>query len=69
MSLARAGFSQAASGGVLVTPTIAFGADGAGTTTYALTVTNAASGLTLTDGTAITLSLDGGGGDRRHGCG
>ena len=38
----------------------AFGADGAGTTTYALRVTNAASGLTLTDGTAITLSLVGG---------
>ena len=35
----------------------AFGADGAGTTTSALSVTNAASGLTLTDGTAITLSL------------
>jgi hypothetical protein len=39
----------------------AFGADGAGTTTYALSVTNAASGLTLTDDTAITLSLDGNG--------
>ena len=38
----------------------AFGADGAGTTTSALSVTNAASGLTLTDGTAITLSLVGG---------
>ncbi|QOZ35181.1 S-layer family protein [Bradyrhizobium sp. CCBAU 53421] len=35
-----------------------YGADGAGTTTYALSVLNAASGLTLTDGTAITLSLD-----------
>ena len=35
----------------------AFGADGPGTTTSALSVTNAASGLTLTDGTAITLSL------------
>ena len=32
----------------------------AGTTTSALSVTNAASGLTLTDGTAITLSLVGG---------
>src|SRR4029077_4076383 len=39
----------------------AFGADGAGTTAYKLAVTNAASGLTLTDGTAITLSLDGSG--------
>src|SRR4029077_1973899 len=39
----------------------AFGADGAGTTTFRLAVTNAASGLTLTDGTAITLSLDGSG--------
>ena len=38
----------------------AFGADGPGTTTSALSVTNAASGLTLTDGTAITLSLVGG---------
>ena len=38
----------------------AFGADGAGTTSSALSVTNAASGLTLTDGTAITLSLVGG---------
>ena len=38
----------------------AFGADGPGTTSSALSVTNAASGLTLTDGTAITLSLVGG---------
>ncbi|WP_338831727.1 DUF5801 repeats-in-toxin domain-containing protein [Bradyrhizobium sp. 27S5] len=38
-----------------------YGADGAGTTTYGLSVLNAASGLTLTDGTAITLSLDGSG--------
>ena len=39
----------------------AFGADGRGRrTSYALSVTNAASGLTLTDGTAITLSLVGG---------
>ena len=39
----------------------AFGADGPGTTTFKLAVTIAASGLTLTDGTAITLSLDGSG--------
>ncbi|WP_166294177.1 DUF5801 repeats-in-toxin domain-containing protein [Bradyrhizobium sp. 2S1] len=38
-----------------------YGAAGAGTTTYGLSVLNAASGLTLTDGTAITLSLDGSG--------
>ncbi|GKQ49736.1 hypothetical protein BRSPCE3_05900 [Bradyrhizobium sp. Ce-3] len=38
-----------------------YGADGPGSTTYALSVLNAASGLTLTDGTAITLSLDGSG--------
>ena len=41
-----------------------FGADGpaaSAATAYRLTVTNAASGLTLTDGTAITLSLDGSG--------
>ena len=41
-----------------------FGADGpaaSAATAYGLTVTNAASGLTLTDGTAITLSLDGSG--------
>ena len=31
-----------------------------GTTSYALSVTNAASGLTVTDGSAITLSLVGG---------
>ena len=39
----------------------AYGADGPGTTTFALAVTSTASGLTLTDGTAITVSLDGSG--------
>ena len=41
----------------MTVPAAPLGADGAGTTTSALSVTNAASGLTLTDGTAITLSL------------
>ena len=55
--------SQAVSAGALVTPTIAFGADGpaaAGNIAYALTVTNAVSGLSVTDGSAITLQLVGG---------
>ncbi|UGY13362.1 DUF5801 domain-containing protein [Bradyrhizobium septentrionale] len=38
-----------------------YGSDGAGSTVYALSLLSAASGLTLTDGTAITLSLDGSG--------
>ena len=41
-----------------------YGADGpaaSGAEKFALTVNNAASGLTLTDGTAVTLSLDGSG--------
>src|SRR5207344_221454 len=54
--------SHAVSAGALVTPTIAFGADGpaaAGNTAYGLTVTNAASGLSVTDGSAINLQLVG----------
>ncbi|RWK34869.1 DUF5801 repeats-in-toxin domain-containing protein [Mesorhizobium sp.] len=50
--------STATSAGTLVTVNAAFGADGpaaSGSTTYALTVTNANSGLTLTDGSAINL--------------
>ena len=53
--------SQAVSTGALVTPTIAFGADGpfGGSpttgTSYALSVTNAVSGLRVTDGAAINL--------------
>ena len=50
--------SQAISTGALVTPTIAFGADGpaaSAATAYALTVTNAVSGLHVTDGAAINL--------------
>ncbi len=49
------------SAGSLVTPTIAFGADGpfggspTTATSYALTVTNPASGLSVTDGAAINL--------------
>ena len=55
--------SQAVSAGALVTPTIAFGADGpfggAPTTgtSYALSVNNPVSGLSVTDGSAITLQL------------
>ena len=55
--------SQAVSAGALVTPTIAFGADGpfggAPTTgtSFALSVTNPVSGLSVTDGSAITLQL------------
>src|SRR5205085_5014702 len=44
--------------GALVTPTIAFGADGpaaSAATASALTVTNAVSGLHVTDGAAINL--------------
>ncbi|WP_354424375.1 DUF5801 repeats-in-toxin domain-containing protein, partial [Mesorhizobium abyssinicae] len=50
--------STATSVGALVTVNALFGADGAaasGSTAYALTVTNANSGLTLTDGSAISL--------------
>ena len=54
--------SQAVSTGALVTPTIAFGADGpfGGSpttgTSFALSVTNAVSGLWVTDGSAINLT-------------
>src|SRR5205814_9848424 len=50
--------SHAVSAGSLITPTIALGADGpaaARNTAYALAVTNTASGLSVTDGSAITL--------------
>jgi VCBS repeat-containing protein len=64
-SLDNGALSFAASGANMVTVTGGgFGVDGpaaSGATTYALTVANLASGLTLTDGTAITLSLDGSG--------
>ena len=51
------------SAGALVTPTIAFGADGpfgglpTTGTSYALSVTNPVSGLSVTDGSAINLQL------------
>src|SRR4029079_16590552 len=54
--------SQALSGGSLVTPTIAFGADGAASaanTVYTLSVSNVVSGLSVTDGSAINLQLVG----------
>jgi hypothetical protein len=63
-SLDNGALSFASTGGspIVVTSGGSFGADNeGGTTTYALVVTNSASGLTLTDGTAITLSLDGSG--------
>ncbi len=61
-SLDNGALSFAASAANMVSLTGgSYGADGAGTTRYALAMTNAASGLTLTDGTAITLSLDGSG--------
>ncbi|MGL3823448.1 DUF5801 repeats-in-toxin domain-containing protein [Sphingopyxis sp. R3-92] len=54
--------SVASSGSAVVTAAPVYGADGAATVnplTYALTVTNAASGLTVTDGSAINLVLVG----------
>lgn len=54
--------SVASSGSAVVTATPVYGADGAAAVnplTYALTVTNAASGLTVTDGSAINLVLQG----------
>ncbi|MER8467581.1 DUF5801 domain-containing protein [Mesorhizobium sp. M1396] len=54
--------STATSLGALVTVSALFGADGpaaSASTVYALTVTNANSGLTLTDGSAISLQLVG----------
>ena len=60
-SLDNGALSFAASSRSLVSVgTLNFGADGpaaSGAEKFALTVNNAASGLTLTDGTAITLSL------------
>ncbi|WP_292327959.1 DUF5801 repeats-in-toxin domain-containing protein [Mesorhizobium sp.] len=55
--------STATSLGALVTVSALFGADGpaaSASTAYALAVTNANSGLTLTDGSAISLQLVGG---------
>ncbi|WP_192177306.1 DUF5801 repeats-in-toxin domain-containing protein [Mesorhizobium amorphae] len=52
--------STATSVGALVTVSAVFGADGpaaSASTVYALTVMNASSGLTLTDGSAINLQL------------
>ncbi|MER9405497.1 DUF5801 domain-containing protein, partial [Mesorhizobium caraganae] len=52
--------STATSVGALVTVSALFGADGpaaSASTVYALTVTNASSGLTLTDGSPINLQL------------
>jgi len=52
--------SHAVTANSLVTPTIMFGADGpaaAGSTVYGLSVTNAVSGLFVTDGSAINLQL------------
>ncbi|MGF6313539.1 hypothetical protein ABIB82_007692, partial [Bradyrhizobium sp. i1.8.4] len=54
-------FASTGASSILTLTGGSYGADGAGTTTYALTVLSSASGLTLTDGTAITLSLDGSG--------
>ncbi|MHC2335526.1 DUF5801 repeats-in-toxin domain-containing protein [Bradyrhizobium sp. USDA 4454] len=51
-------FASTGAASILTATGGSYGADGAGTTVYALSVLNAASGLTLTDGTAITLSLD-----------
>ncbi len=55
--------SSAASSGALVNVSASFGADGAAAssaTAYALMVTNASSGLTVTDGSPINLQLVGG---------
>ena len=57
-------FASTGASSILSVGTLTYGADGpaaANPETIALTVTNANSGLTLTDGTAITLSLDGSG--------
>ena len=51
------------SGGAIVDPHAAFGADGpaaSNSISYALSITNASSGVTLTDGTTISLQLVGG---------
>ena len=54
---------QASSGGAIVNANAVFGADGpaaGGGLAYSLSITNAASGVTLTDGSAINLQLVGG---------
>jgi uncharacterized protein YegL len=65
LSLDSGALSFAQSTGPMVTASgDGFGADGpatSGATTFALTVTDPNSGLSLTDGTAITLSSDGSG--------
>ncbi|MGY3195637.1 hypothetical protein ACVIWU_005003 [Bradyrhizobium sp. USDA 4509] len=51
-------FASTGASSILTVAGGSFGSDGAGSTTYALSVLSAASGLTLTDGTGIALSLD-----------
>ncbi|TKV83638.1 hypothetical protein FDV58_00040 [Bradyrhizobium elkanii] len=51
-------FASTGASSILTVAGGSFGSDGAGSTTYALSVLSAASGLTLTDGTGIELSLD-----------
>ncbi len=54
-------FASTGTSGIVSVGTLTFGADGpaaSGAEKVALTVTNTSSGLTLTDGTAITLSVD-----------
>ena len=51
--------AHAVTGGAVVTPGGGYGADGAGSLSYALSVTNATSGLLVTDGSAIDLVLEG----------
>jgi hypothetical protein len=54
---------KSTSGSAIVNPNAVFGADGpaaGGGISYALSITNAASGVTLTDGSAITLQNVGG---------
>lgn len=52
--------STATSGQSVVTVGGGYGADGQGSLTYSLVVSNAASGLAVTDGSAITLVLENG---------
>ncbi|MCW2202499.1 hypothetical protein M2227_004589 [Bradyrhizobium elkanii] len=51
-------FASTGASSILAVAGGSFGSDGAGSTTYALSVLSAASGLTLTDGAGIELSLD-----------
>ena len=51
--------SRVVTGGAVVTPGGGYGADGAGSLSYALSVTNATSGRQVTDGSAIDLVLEG----------